>query len=49
MGMKTILRFMQQCDTKISVISLGDRVIDMADTTGLYYLHLQVKEMLNFS
>ena len=25
MGMKTILRFMQQCDTKISVISIGDK------------------------
>ena len=34
---------------KISVISLGDRVIHMADTTVLYYLHSQFKEMLNFS
>ena len=34
---------------KIPVISLCDRAIDMAFTTWLYYLHLQFKEMLNFS
>ena len=33
MGIKTIMRFMQQCDTKISVISIGDKATGTVQTS----------------